>query len=74
LSTAIYNTADTTSSHSGPNASGAVGIDFSIMAIFQAIGFTSGRRRKHDIQKTGAREIEAASMYAPVIFSGLRTA
>ena len=43
LVTAIYNTADTFFvSRLGTSASGAVGIVFSIMAIFQAIGFTFG--------------------------------
>ena len=70
LVTAIYNTADTFFvSRLGTSASGAVGIVFSIMAIFQAIGFTFGTGAGSMIsRKLGAREIEAASRYASSSF------
>ena len=43
LVTTLYNTADTYFvSQLGTSASGAVGVVFSLMAIFQAIGFTLG--------------------------------
>jgi len=70
LVTAIYNTADTFFvSRLGTSASGAVGIVFSIMAIFQAIGFTFGTGAASMIsRKLGARETEAASRYASSSF------
>ena len=43
LTTALYNTADTYFvSQLGTSASGAVGVVFCLMAIFQATGFTLG--------------------------------
>lgn len=70
LVTALYNTADTFFvSRLGTSASGAVGIVFSIMAIFQAIGFTFGTGAASMIsRKLGARETEAASRYASSSF------
>ncbi len=70
LVTALYNTADTFFvSRLGTSASGAVGIVFSIMAIFQAIGFTFGTGAASMIsRKLGAQETEAASRYASTSF------
>ena len=46
LTTALYNTADTYFvSQLGTSASGAVGVVFCLMAIFQATGFTLGMAR-----------------------------
>lgn len=70
LVTALYNTADTFFvSRLGTSASGAVGIVFSIMAIFQAIGFTFGTGAASMIsRKLGAQETKAASRYASTSF------
>ncbi len=70
LVTALYNTADTFFvSRLGTSASGAVGIVFSIMAIFQAIGFTFGAGAASMIsRKLGAQETKAASRYASTSF------
>ena len=75
LVTAIYNTADTFFvSRLGTSASGAVGIVFSIMAIFQAIGFTFGTGAGSMIsRKLGARESRLQAGM-PSSFSGLRQA
>lgn len=70
LVTALYNTADTFFvSQLGTSASGAVGIVFSLMAIFQAIGFTLGMGAGTIIsRKLGARDIEAAGRTASTSF------
>lgn len=70
LVTALYNTADTFFvSRLGTSASGAVGIVFSIMAIFQAIGFTFGTGAASMIsRKLGAQQTKAASRYASTSF------
>ncbi len=70
LVTALYNTADTFFvSRLGTSASGAVGIVFSIMAIFQALGFTFGTGAASMIsRKLGAQETKAASRYASTSF------
>ncbi len=70
LVTAIYNTADTFFvSKLGTSATGAVGIVFSIMAIFHAIGLTFGTGAASMIsRKLGAHEPESASTYASTSF------
>lgn len=70
LVTAVYNTADTFFvSQLGTSASGAVGIVFSLMAIFQAIGFTFGNGAGSTIsRKLGARDVQSASVYASTSF------
>jgi putative MATE family efflux protein len=70
LISAIYNTADTFFvSRLGTSASGAVGIVFSLMAIFQAIGFTLGNGAGSLIsRKLGARDIVTAGRYASTSF------
>lgn len=70
LVTAIYNTADTFFvSQLGTSASGAVGIVFSIMALFQAIGFTFGTGAASIIsRKLGANDINTASRLASTAF------
>ncbi len=70
LVTALYNTADTFFvSRLGTSASGAVGIVFSIMAIFHAIGLTFGTGAASMIsRKLGAHETDSASTYASTSF------
>lgn len=70
LVTALYNTADTFFvSKLGTSASGAVGIVFSLMAIFQAIGFTFGSGAGSMIsRKLGAFDTDAADRYASTSF------
>lgn len=70
LVTALYNTADTFFvSKLGTSATGAVGIVFSIMAIFHAIGLTFGTGAASMIsRKLGAHEPESASRYASTSF------
>lgn len=70
LVSAIYNTADTFFvSRLGTSASGAVGIVFSIMAIFHAIGLTFGTGAASMIsRKLGAHETDSASTYASTSF------
>ncbi|MDD4159523.1 MAG: MATE family efflux transporter [Synergistaceae bacterium] len=70
LVTAIYNTADTFFvSRLGTSATGAVGIVFSIMAIFQAIGFTFGTGAASMIsRKLGAHDLDTANRFASTSF------
>jgi putative MATE family efflux protein len=70
LVTAIYSTADTFFvSRLGTSASAAVGIVFSIMALFQAIGFTFGTGAASLIsRKLGAHDVSTASIYASTSF------
>ncbi len=62
LITSIYNMADTFFvSQLSTSASGAVGINFSLMAMIQAIGFTLGMGSRNYISRMlGAREQEKA--------------
>lgn len=70
LVTAIYNTADTFFvSRLGTSASGAVGVVFSLMAIFLAIGLTFGTGAASMIsRKLGANETGSACTYASTSF------
>lgn len=70
LVTALYNSADTFFvSQLGTSASGAVGIVFSLMAIFQAIGFTFGNGAGSMIsRRLGEQNIKSASVYASTSF------
>jgi len=70
LVTAIYSTADTFFvSRLGTSASAAVGIVFSIMALFQAIGFTFGTGAASIIsRKLGTHDVGTASRYASTSF------
>lgn len=70
LITTLYNTADTYFvSQLGTSASGAVGIVFCLMSIFQAIGFTLGMGSGSVIsRKLGAGDVAAASVYGSTSF------
>ncbi|MDO4988721.1 MAG: MATE family efflux transporter [Synergistes sp.] len=70
LVTTLYNTADTYFvSQLGTSASGAVGINFSLMAIFQAIGFTLGNGAASVVALAlGADDEEKAHIYASSSF------
>ncbi|MCC8057748.1 MATE family efflux transporter [Cloacibacillus sp.] len=70
LVTTLYNTADTYFvSQLGTSASGAVGVVFSLMAIFQAIGFTLGMGSGSMIARVlGAGESGTASVYGLTSF------
>ncbi|NLX84060.1 MAG: MATE family efflux transporter [Synergistaceae bacterium] len=70
LVTAIYSTADTFFvSKLGTSASAAVGVVFSIMALFQAIGFTFGTGAASIIsRKLGTHDVGSASRYASTSF------
>lgn len=70
LVTTLYNTADTYFvSQLGTSASGAVGVVFSLMAIFQAIGFTLGMGSGSMIaRELGAGESGTASVYGSTSF------
>ena len=70
LVTTLYNTADTYFvSQLGTSASGAVGVVFSLMAIFQAIGFTLGMGSGSMIARVlGAGESGTASVYGSTSF------
>ena len=63
--TAIYNMADTFFvSQLGTSASGAVGINFSIMTIIQALGFTIGMGSGSLTSRAlGAKDYEKANRY-----------
>ncbi len=63
--TAIYNMADTFFvSQLGTSASGAVGINFSIMTIIQALGFTIGMGSGSLTSRAlGAKDYDRANMY-----------
>ncbi len=74
LITSIYNMADTFFvAQLGTSAAGAVGIVFSIMAIFQAIGFTIGQGGGAHVAKLlgQKRDKEAQEMASTAFFSGL---
>lgn len=70
LVTAFYNLADTAFvSRLGTEASGAVGVVFSLMAIIQAIGFTFGMGAgNYNSRLLGAREREKAHTVFSTIF------
>ena len=70
LVTTLYNTADTFFvSQIGTSASGAVGIVFSLMAIFQAVAFTLGMGAASVIARMlGAGDTRAASEYGSTSF------
>lgn len=70
LVTTLYNTADTYFvSRLGTSASGAVGVVFSLMAIFQAIAFTLGMGAASMIaRRLGAGETSGADEYASTAF------
>lgn len=66
LITNIYNMADTYFvGELGKSASGAIGVVFSLMAIFQAFGFTWGQGSGSIIsRRLGQRDTESATLYA----------
>lgn len=70
LVTSIYNTADTYFvSRIGTSASGAVGIVFSLMALYQAIGYMCGHGSGSYISRfLGAKEEENAKTYGATAF------
>ena len=70
LVTNIYNTGDTYFvSKLGTSASGAVGIVFSLMALYQAVGFMCGQGSGSFVSRMlGAREPDLARRYASTGF------
>ena len=70
LTTALYNTADTYFvSQLGTSASGAVGIVFCLMSIFQATGFTLGMGAGSVIsRRLGGGDAASASAYGSASF------
>ncbi|MDO5116145.1 MAG: MATE family efflux transporter [Synergistaceae bacterium] len=70
MTTALYNTADSYFvSQLGTSASGAVGVVFSLMAIFQAIGFTLGMGAGSMISRMlGAGDSASACRYGSTSF------
>lgn len=70
LVTGIYNTADTYFVSSlGTSASGAVGIVFSLMALYQAIGYMCGHGSGSYISRfLGAKDEESAKTYGATAF------
>ena len=68
--TNLYNTADTWFvSRLGTSAAGAVSIVFSLMAIYQAIGFMFGHGAGSNIsRKLGAKHFDEAKKYASTSF------
>ncbi len=76
LVTSVYNMADTYFVGTlGKSASGAIGVVFSLMAIFQAIGFTFGQGSGANIsQRLGKKDRESATIIASVgVWSALLT-
>lgn len=81
LITSVYNMADTYFvSQLGTSASGAVGVVFSLMAIFQAVGFTLGMgsgsllsRRLGEKNKKAADEYAASAFYLSLVLGVLIT-
>lgn len=63
LITAIYNMADTYFvSQLGTSAAGAVGVVFSLMAVFQAVGYTLGTGAGNILaRQMGAKDSDAAN-------------
>lgn len=70
LITMIYNMADTYFvSKISVSASGATGIVFSLMAIFQAFGFMYGQGAGSNIsRRLGAKDVEAAKQFCSTAF------
>lgn len=70
LVTAIYNMADTYFvSQLGTSAAGAVGVVFSLMAVFQAVGFTLGTGAGNILaRQMGAKDPKAANCSASTAF------
>ena len=70
LITSVYNMADTYFvSQLGTSASGAVGVVFSLMAVFQAVGFTLGMGAGSLLsRKLGEKDKDAADRYASSAF------
>lgn len=70
LITSVYNMADTAFvSQLGTSASAAVGVVFSLMAVFQAVGFTLGMGAGSLLsRKLGEKDKEAADRYAASAF------
>ena len=70
LITSVYNMADTFFvSQLGTSASGAVGVVFSLMAVFQAVGFTLGMGSGSLVsRRLGAKDAQAANTYAASAF------
>lgn len=70
LITSVYNMADTYFvSQLGTSASGAVGVVFSLMAVFQAVGFTLGMGAGSLLsRKLGEKDKQAADRYAASAF------
>lgn len=70
LVTSVYNMADTYFVGTlGKSASGAIGVVFSLMAIFQAIGFTYGQGSGANIsQRLGKKDPESATVFASAGF------
>lgn len=70
LVTSVYNMADTYFvSQLGTSAAGAVGVVFSLMAVFQAIGFMLGTGAGNILaRQMGAKENEAANCTANTAF------
>ena len=70
LISAIYSVADTYFvSQLGTGASGAVGVVFSLMAVFQAVGFTLGMGCGSLLsRKLGEKDKQAADVYASSAF------
>lgn len=70
LITAIYNMADTYFvSQLGTSAAGAVGVVFSLMAVFQAVGYTLGTGAGNILaRQMGAKDPDAANCSASTAF------
>lgn len=70
LITSVYNMADTYFvSQLGTSASGAVGVVFSLMAVFQAVGFTLGMGAGSLLsRRLGEKDQQAADCYAASAF------
>lgn len=70
LITSIYNMADTYFvSQLGTSAAGAVGVVFSLMAVFQAVGYTLGTGAGNILaRQLGAKDSKAASCSASTAF------
>ncbi|MGM9606022.1 MAG: MATE family efflux transporter [Oscillospiraceae bacterium] len=70
LITSIYNMADTYFvSQLGTSAAGAVGVVFSLMAVFQAVGFTLGTGAGNILaRQMGAKDSKAANCSASTAF------
>lgn len=82
LITSVYNMADAYFvSQLGTSAGGAVGVVFSLMAVFQAVGFTLGMgagslisRRLGEKDKPAADQCAASAFYLSLLFGAAITA